>query len=183
VSLTITVSISRDSAAGPPLSLIATIAPRGIARYSEGNSDAEIDASASGPPRQEARATSAMAMSSAIRTTSSESRPPITVENAISVKSAPRTDGQCGTRTPLAVKSGRSSSTAANNVATATASKMGIGANHTTTMPKAMSAAPLRTRVIGVRERAGRAGEAGKAGGAGRFPHVPPFPPFLPFLP
>ncbi len=50
---------------------------------------------------------------------------------------------------PLAVKSAMSSSTAANNIATATASKTGTGANHTTTTAKAMSAAPLNTRVMG----------------------------------
>src|SRR2546425_1112600 len=141
--------MSRNSGPAPALSRIATIDPIGSARYSDGKSAPDIAASAPPPPCQVFITTSAMAMNCAIRVTSMGSRRPLMVPtNVASVKRAAATVGHFGTWTPLARNSSTSSSTPTNRSATATASKIGSGANHTTPMARATSAAPVSRRAI-----------------------------------
>src|SRR4029453_7776843 len=156
-----TASISRKSGADPAASRMAITAPIDSPGYSDGKSALETVTSAAEPSRHALIATSAIAITAAIRITSiGSSRLLMISENDASVTIAAVMAGHFGTAIPLAVKRPISSSTAANSTANATASNMASGASQTTATAIAINAAPLKTRVIG--ERAGTAGKAGK---------------------
>src|SRR5262245_21482383 len=164
-----TASISRKIGADPAASRIATTEPIDSAGYNDGKSAVETVTSAAEPSRHALIATSASAITAAIRITSiGNSRLLMISENDASVVIAAAMAGHLGTAIPLAVKRPISSSTAANSTANATASNIASGASHTTATAIAIKAAPLKTRVIGDWARG-----AGKAG----------FRPLLPVLP
>src|SRR4030095_1640509 len=160
-----TASISRKSGPAPAASRIAMTEPIDSAGYSDGKSAVETVTSAAEPSRHALIATSAMAITAAIRITSiGSSRLLMISENDASVVIAAAMAGHFGTAIPLAAKRPMSSSTAANSTANATASNIASGANQTTATAIAINAAPLKTRVMGDR-----------TGGAGRA--LLPFPP------
>src|SRR6266850_782422 len=144
LSLTITVSISRNSPRGPVSALIPIIAEMGKPMYSAGKSDAETEASAAGPPRHVPSDAAATATSAVPRHASSTPSMPLLPTTTIVAKPADAID----TSRPLARASETSSLTASPATATATAKNSSGGANHTTPIAIAMSTAPLSTRVI-----------------------------------
>src|SRR5262245_6043485 len=159
-------SISRKSGAAPAASRIAITEPIDSAGYSDGKSAVETVTSAAEPSRHALIATTAIAITAALRITSiGSSRLLMISENDASVISAAAMAGHFGTAMPVAVKRPISSSTATNSTAKATASKIASGASQTTATAIAIRAAPLKTRVIGDRTAAvGKAGGAEKAG-------------------
>src|SRR5256885_1318039 len=127
LSLTITVSISRNSPRGPLIARIPIIAEIGKPMYSAGKSDAETEASAPGPPRHMPSDAAHTATSAVIRPVSKAPAAPLLATTAAVAKP----DVVIDTARPLARASATSSFTASTATPNPTAKNTRGGANQT----------------------------------------------------
>src|SRR6185436_15758760 len=138
-----TVSISRNNTLGPPSFRMPTSAAIGNPMYIDGNSDAETETSASGPPRHAPRLDAATATSAVIIPISSApARPLLATTRAVANPAV-----LFETLRRLAWASATTSLTARTAMRNPTRKNKTGGANQTTPTASAMRTAPLRTRV------------------------------------
>src|SRR5690349_14402168 len=142
------VSISRNSACGPPRCRTATSAPTGSPRYSAGNNEADTDASACGSPRHAPSITRPTPTNAASSTTSITGPLIPGAPSAAVVSAAAANAGTSTTSSALARASATSSRAPRITISSAAKKNNQSGAVQTIATARAMRTAPLTTRVM-----------------------------------